>query len=110
MEIGQRLKTFLESINKNPTQLAKELDIAQTSIKRTLDGATMPSSKILIPLIQKYPSLNLYWLLLGEGDMLRFTSEPKPPEPCEECKEKDLLIASLKGKVEVLKELVSAQQ
>lgn len=110
MDIGERLKLFLSSIGKNATQLSREINVAQASVKRTLDGDTLPSSKILIPLIQRYPSLNLYWLLLGEGEMLRQRKETTSSQPCEECREKDLLIASLKGKVEVLKELVSAQQ
>lgn len=109
MDIGIRLREFITSIGKNGTQLARELNLAQASIKRTLDGDTLPSSKILIPLIKEYPSLNLYWLLLGEGEMLREEKDLKALELCERCKEKDLLIASLKGKVEVLKELVSAQ-
>lgn len=109
MDIGKRLKIFLSSIGKNGTQLARELNLAQASIRRTLEGTTLPSSKTLIPLIKKYPSLNLYWLLLGEGEMLREEKDSKASEFCERCKEKDLEIASLKGKVEVLKELVNAQ-
>lgn len=111
MEIGERLKIFISSTGKNVAQLSRELDLSQTSIKRLIDGHSLPSSKTLIPLIKKYPSLNLYWLLIGEGEMLRGEKEKEidNSELCRRCKEKDMLIVSLQGKVEVLKELVSAR-
>jgi transcriptional regulator with XRE-family HTH domain len=69
MAIHTRFKELLDSLKVNGNQLAKELNLSQTSISRILGGNTLPSSKVLIPLAKKYPKINLTWLLIGEGEM-----------------------------------------
>lgn len=49
----------------------------------------MPGLKVLIPLAEKVPNLNLRWLLLGEGEM--FTSN----EPVNTPKYIDQLLRSM---------------
>lgn len=43
------------------------------------------SSEILAQLALKYPNLNIYWLLTGEGNMLQ--NEPITSQNCTELKE-----------------------
>ena len=69
MAIHTRFKELLDCFKVNGNQLAKELNLSQTSISRILGGDTLPSSKVLIPLAKKYPKINLTWLLIGEGEM-----------------------------------------
>ncbi|WMX13208.1 MULTISPECIES: helix-turn-helix domain-containing protein [unclassified Aureispira] len=69
MAINQRFKQLLEELKVNANQLAKELNISQPTIAKTLSGATLPSSKLFVPLLEKYPTVNLNWLISGKGEM-----------------------------------------
>lgn len=69
MSVHQRFEELLRKLKSNGTKLAKELDVSQTAISRILNGSTLPSSRVLIPLVKKYPTVNLTWLLVGEGEM-----------------------------------------
>lgn len=69
MSVHQRFEELLRKLKSNGTKLAKELDVSQTAISRILNGSTLPSSRVLIPLVEKYPTINLTWLLIGKGEM-----------------------------------------
>ncbi|WMX17168.1 helix-turn-helix transcriptional regulator [Aureispira sp. CCB-E] len=69
MSVRQRFEDLLIRLKINGSQLARELGISQTSVSRILSGSTLPSSKVLIPLVEKYPTVNLTWLLVGKGEM-----------------------------------------
>jgi len=70
MSINQRIKHFTESINSNATSLSNEIGVSSTSLLKVLKGENQPSAKILIPLKEKYPLLNMNWVIIGEGQML----------------------------------------
>jgi len=69
MAINQRFTRLLKELKINANQLAKELNISQPTIAKTLSGATLPSSKLFVPLLEKYPNVNLNWLISGKGEM-----------------------------------------
>lgn len=69
MSVRQRFESLLIELKINGSQLARELGISQTSVSRILNGSTLPSSKVLIPLLKAYPQLDIKWLLIGEGEM-----------------------------------------
>jgi transcriptional regulator with XRE-family HTH domain len=71
MSVQERFRELLFALNKNAAQLAKELSTSPTAIGNILKGDSLPSSKIIIPLIEKYPEINIYWLLVGEGKTFR---------------------------------------
>lgn len=66
--MNQRFKELLFFLNKNATNLAKELNVSKTAILRILSGENQPSSKVLIPL-GKTLNVNINWLLFGVGEM-----------------------------------------
>lgn len=76
MSVKQRFKDLINYFNKNATTFANDLDVSKTAITRIINGDTLPSSKILIPLGEKL-KVNLNWLLLGKGEM--FDSEDTTP-------------------------------
>lgn len=69
MPVKERFKDLIKKINTNPTALGKSMGLSQATIKNILDGTNLPSSKVLIPLLELYPTLNINWLLIGQGDM-----------------------------------------
>jgi transcriptional regulator with XRE-family HTH domain len=68
MSVDQRFKYILKHLDINATSISKELNVSKTALSRIASGDTMPSSKILIPLGEKF-GINLNWFLLGTGDM-----------------------------------------
>lgn len=76
MPVKQRFKSLVDFFNKNATTFANDLNVSKTAITRIINGDTLPSSKILIPLGEKL-KVNLNWLLLGEGEM--FISQDTTP-------------------------------
>jgi DNA-binding XRE family transcriptional regulator len=67
-EIGQRFKRFREAICKTQTQLAKELNVYQSTITNIEVGKTFPSIKYLHRFFHTY-RLNTNWLLGNKGDI-----------------------------------------
>ncbi|BDS12770.1 helix-turn-helix domain-containing protein [Aureispira anguillae] len=74
MTIQERFKLFLEHKDKNPTQLAKEINVNQKTLDNLSKGKAKPSSTVLIPLAEL--GLNINWLLIGEGKMLDKNTSP----------------------------------
>ena len=103
MTIGERFHIFIEHTGQNPAEMARKLNTSRTTITRIIDGTNLPSSKILVPLIEQHPELNLYWLLKGIESMIREEKEPNKRKI--EYYENE--IEQLKKKIVLLKELVN---
>jgi len=70
MSVHERLREYFFYSKITATELAKEIDISQSSLNNVVNGNNLPSSKLLIELATK-KNLSIDWLLLGEGEMLR---------------------------------------
>jgi len=70
MSVHQRFNFLVEKLELNPNQLAKKLGITRPTVHSILNGSSLPSAKVLMPLIENYPNVNLNWLLSGKGEML----------------------------------------
>lgn len=69
MAIYTRIQAYLKSIDTNATRFAKDLGISQSGFNRVVRGESMPSYKVLEAFSRT--NVNLNWLFLGEGSMLR---------------------------------------
>lgn len=99
MSVSQRFIQILDYFDKNATNFSKELDVSKTAITRIAHGDTLPSSKVLIPLGEKF-GINLNWLLLGTGEM--FVDEKSASEGIKKGKVID--VKALQKENEQLKE------
>lgn len=106
MSINQRLKIFVKSINSNPTAIGTKIGVSQTSLLKAIKGETLPSSKILVPLKENYPNLNMNWLLIGQGDML--LDETGDLE--ERIRQRDKMLEILEASVKDLRDTVQLQK
>lgn len=71
-ELKIRLKTYLEAKEISLTEFGKAVGVSRayvTSLKKTI----MPDKLLIIH--EKYPDLNLLWLLLGIGNMYNDPAE-----------------------------------
>lgn len=63
----KRFKEILEDNNITASALADELEIQRSSISHLLSGRNKPSLDFILKLLGKYPEINMYWLLNGNG-------------------------------------------
>ncbi len=56
--------------NMTETQFAKRLGITQSSLNRTMRGATEISYKLVNAILTEFDEISAEWLMRGEGTML----------------------------------------
>ena len=66
---GERLKTFLKTKRIKQTALAEVIGTSRSYISLLTKDKSKPSGNFLNSLTEKYPELNINWLLTGNGSM-----------------------------------------
>jgi len=66
--IGERLRTFLEAERMRPNTLARQSGNSSTQIYNILNGRKYGTDK-LVQILEALPTLNMIWLISGEGSM-----------------------------------------
>jgi len=101
MSVKDRLKLFIS--DQKLTISAFEVSILASNGYVNSISKSIGVDKFGI-LIEKYPNLNITWLLTGKGEMLLTYPENKPGvinnAPCSRCADKDKIISLLEDKVE----------
>lgn len=70
MDIADRLKIYIDHLNIASSQFADAALIPRPTLSQLLNGRNKKVSNELIAKIHDaYPSLNVMWLLFGDGDM-----------------------------------------
>lgn len=113
MKAINRLYQYFDYKKIKPTRLEKELGLSNGYLGIQLKREADIGSAIIEKLINNCLDLNINWLITGHGNMLvdnytdRVLSDSKPPGyVCQDCKNKDELIAVLKDQVNTFKKLV----
>ena len=71
MDIISRLKSFLEQAGISNSQFADTCDIPRPTLSQLLNGRNKKVSDEVIGKIHRaYPTLNVMWLMFGDGEML----------------------------------------
>ena len=71
MDIVTRLKMFLEQTGISNSQFADTCEIPRPTLSQLLNGRNKKVSDEVIGKIHRaYPSLNVMWLMFGDGEML----------------------------------------
>lgn len=102
LNIKNRLKEYLYTNKISKLQFYKNINVSNGYLDK--DGSI--NSDVLGTIINKYPELNIYWLLFGnDSNMLLNLENVKPHESncVEKCKIKDYIINSQKEKITNLK-------
>ena len=83
MDIVSRLKKFLDQAGISNSQFADNCDIPRPTLSQLLNGRNKKVSDEVIGKIHRaYPSLNVMWLMFGDGEMLLHGSD-NPSSPGE---------------------------
>lgn len=75
-----RLQTLLEYYDMSATAFAEEIGVQRSSISHLLSGRNKPCLDFVLKVVQRFPQVNLYWLLNGKGSFPgKEQKEPTPP-------------------------------
>lgn len=64
-----RIRKLLDSEQMNPSQFADEIKLQRSSLSHVLSGRNKPSLDFVMKIKQRFPKVNLEWLLFGEEPM-----------------------------------------
>lgn len=81
MDIVARLKAYMDHVGLQISQFADQAQIPRPTLSQILSGRNKKiSNELLAKLHTAFPTLNISWLLFGDGDM-DTDSAPEPKKP-----------------------------
>lgn len=69
--MNKRLQSFYKALGLTATQFADEVGVQRSSISHVISGRNKPSMDFIEKILRRYPQLNIDWLILGSGPMLK---------------------------------------
>jgi len=70
-EFSKRLREFISDyLRITIKEFAEKVDIPQRTLQTYVSGSASPSAVALYKILQKYPKLNMNWLIAGQGEPL----------------------------------------
>lgn len=76
LDFGNRLQKILDFYNISATELSNQISFNRSTISHLLSGRNKPSLDFVMKLLQKFPEVELYWLLNGKGSFPSVKSTP----------------------------------
>ena len=105
MSIKDRIKILSEHNNINVSQFEKIIGVSNGYVNAISRSIGIDKIETIL---EKFPNINIEWLLTGKGEMLKSGScaAPEVIKYCELCKEKDKVISAQKETISLLKDKV----
>jgi transcriptional regulator with XRE-family HTH domain len=75
-DFGNRLQKILDFYNISATELSNQISFNRSTISHLLSGRNKPSLDFVMKLLQKFPEVELYWLLNGKGSFPSVKNTP----------------------------------
>lgn len=63
----ERILELMSKLGMSPTQFANAIGASRTTIQHIISGRNDPSLKIITSIYETFPSVDIKWLLNGEG-------------------------------------------
>jgi hypothetical protein len=68
--LSARFTTILDSLELNPRQFALKIESSPQNISNYVLGYALPGGNILKQIAERWPQINVNWLLTGQGQMM----------------------------------------
>jgi transcriptional regulator with XRE-family HTH domain len=78
LDFSKRLQKILDYYSVTATAFSEEINFNRSTISHLLSGRNKPSLEFVMKVLQKYPEVELYWLLNGKGDFPKKQNIPPP--------------------------------
>jgi transcriptional regulator with XRE-family HTH domain len=75
----KRLDILLAHLGMSAASFSDKIGIQRSSVSHLLSGRNKPSLDFVLKIIATFPEVDLYWLLSGEGNLLRTETQEKKP-------------------------------
>ncbi|MDR0691603.1 MAG: helix-turn-helix domain-containing protein [Prevotellaceae bacterium] len=86
--MNERLTIFLRAEQLSPAQFADVMGIQRSGVSHILSGRNKPGFDFFSTFLQKFPAVNIEWLISGRGKMFKdmetqslFPEQAVSPEP-----------------------------
>ena len=66
--IVKRIRKILSHFELAPSAFADAIGVPRSSISHLLSGRNKPSLDFVLKVVDKFPKVDLYWLLYGKGE------------------------------------------
>ena len=70
-----RIKKLIEKKNLTATQFAGEIGVQRSAVSHLLSGRNKASLDFVLKIKNRFPEINLEWLLLGSGKMMEMSQK-----------------------------------
>lgn len=71
MNERERIDAVRKSMNLSARQFAEEIHVRPGTISNMMAGRNNPSYDVIKRILERYPTLNPEWLVIGQGEMWR---------------------------------------
>ncbi|MGL5111351.1 MAG: helix-turn-helix transcriptional regulator [Flavobacterium sp.] len=74
-DFNKRLEIVLEYYGLNAASFADKIGVQRSSLSHLLSGRNKPSLDFVLKVIEEFPEVDLYWVLLGKGNFPKHEKE-----------------------------------
>ena len=71
----KRLEIMLEYYGLNASSFADKIGVQRSSMSHLLSGRNKPSLDFVLKILEVFPEIDLYWILIGKGNFLKSDGE-----------------------------------
>lgn len=76
--VTKRIKCLMDEFGDNKNSLSVKIGMASSTFGRYVNGENKPTVSLLQLILSQYSDVSADWLLMGEGDMYKKTTELPP--------------------------------
>jgi transcriptional regulator with XRE-family HTH domain len=105
MSVSERIHYLYEKDSLSQTEFCDKIGVRPATINRMLSRNGKPSFEVICKILEAYPNISPYWLLLGRGEM-RGEVEKQEQEEGEE-EENEIIISSNEKRIIELEQINS---
>ena len=73
----KRLEIILDYYSINASAFADKIGVQRSSLSHLLSGRNKPSLDFILKILEVYPEIDLYWILIGKGSFPKKESDSK---------------------------------
>lgn len=74
-----RVVLLIKALNYTAAQFADEIGVQKSGISHIISGRNNPSLDFIQKILQRFPEVNMEWLIQGKGPMIKGEQMKKPP-------------------------------
>ena len=75
-EFSKRIQSIIEYYDLSASSFAEKIGVQRSSISHILSGRNKPSLDFTLKVVDAFPQVSLYWLLLNKGSFPEETISP----------------------------------